>query len=414
MALSDWFLPLKKMSQAVRTGDAVTARQLAERHPKLRQRPEFLKDACNWGRAEVAAALLEVGPKPSVGVLNDLLDTAANTGRNDVVRVLLDHGADVNSSNGKPLLRAADWCYDETVALLLSRGAVPSPAAMKAAIRSSSNTADKRIKKSLTIDVLLGTRAKWKNPFPNPLQCTTCLTETLPQDAFERACAAEGLRLVNGNLYGTGDGQRAVEKYREIEGRKAFRCERCNSIFCMSCLFDGARLQRVDSRPSDLQAARPATPGVASAPVAAAPSEPLPADAAPLEANQLLRYRAASKAKADAQIAFTDALLACDGAPKVRLVLFRSADAQAEFPWLILKAGTTSAIHSYAGSGDNSDRVFASLFGDQPRSIIWADHVAENCPRPGEAVTERGRQVYEQLIRDLREGRYVVDRIVRA
>jgi hypothetical protein len=132
-----------------------------------------------------------------------------------------------------------------------------------------------------------------------------------------------------------------------------------------------------------------------------------------LEANQLLRYRAASKAKADAQIAFTEALLSRQGAPKLRLVLFRSADPQAEYPWLVLKAGTFEAIHSYAGSSDESDRTFASLFGNQPRSIIWADHIVENCPRPGEVVTQRGRQVYEQLTQDIRDGRYVVERIVR-
>jgi uncharacterized membrane protein len=132
-----------------------------------------------------------------------------------------------------------------------------------------------------------------------------------------------------------------------------------------------------------------------------------------LEANQLLRYRAPSKAKADAQIAFTDALLSREGAPRLRLVLLRAVDPQAEYPWLVLKAGTTQAIHSYAGSEEVSDRTFAALFGDQPRSIIWADHIAENCPRPGEAVTQRGRQVYGELTQAIREGRYAVERVVR-
>lgn len=164
----------------------------------------------------------------------------------------------------------------------------------------------------------------------------------------------------------------------------------------------------------------PAAPAPAGAPAAAAPAAATPqadglnAANVLLDANQLLRFRAASKSKVDAQLAFTDALLARDGAPRVRLVLFKSADPQCEFPWLLLKAGTAEALHSYAGSSEESDRAFATLFGDQPRSIMWADHIAENCPRPGEAVTERGRQVYGQLTQDVREGRYVIDRVVRA
>lgn len=132
-----------------------------------------------------------------------------------------------------------------------------------------------------------------------------------------------------------------------------------------------------------------------------------------LQANQFLRYRADSKEKMDAQIIFTEAQLSRNGSPSVRLVSFRSIDPDTEFPWLLLKAGTDLALHSYAGPNGYSDKVFASLFGDQPRSITWADHIAENCPRPGNFITELGRQTYEMLVRDIQAGRYVIDRVVR-
>ncbi len=127
------------------------------------------------------------------------------------------------------------------------------------------------------------------------------------------------------------------------------------------------------------------------------------------DANQFLRYRAASRAKVDAQAALMDGLLTRPDAPPVKAVLLRSADPGDEFAWLIVKSGTQGSIaemRAYAGFGP----TFKSLFGDQPFSIVWADHIAENCPGPGEAVTPLGRERYARIAQDIRQGKYVVER----
>ena len=130
-----------------------------------------------------------------------------------------------------------------------------------------------------------------------------------------------------------------------------------------------------------------------------------------LSANQLLRYKEQSKQKMENQIAVTDALLSLANAPKVRLVVFRSADPNVEYPWLLAKSGTFDAVLSYGSK--HYDETFKKLFGDQPYSITWADHIAENCPRPGETVTDRGKKIYADLVSAIEQGTYVIDRIVR-
>ncbi|MEO8452094.1 MAG: hypothetical protein ABI647_20050 [Gemmatimonadota bacterium] len=148
----------------------------------------------------------------------------------------------------------------------------------------------------------------------------------------------------------------------------------------------------------------------AADPSVVAHSSPLPHDAITLvDANQFLRYRAASKAKVDAQAALMDRLLTRADAPLVKAVLLRSVNPSDEFPWLIVKSGTHASIaqmRAYAGF----DATFASLFGDQPFSIVWADHIAENCPGPGEAVTPLGRERYARIAQDIVAGKYVVER----
>jgi uncharacterized RDD family membrane protein YckC len=127
------------------------------------------------------------------------------------------------------------------------------------------------------------------------------------------------------------------------------------------------------------------------------------------DANQFLRYRASSRPKVDAQASLMDAVLMRSDAPPMKAALLRSADPNDEFPWLIVKSGTRetlNAMRGYAGL----DPTFKTLFGDQPFSIVWADHVSENCPAPGEAVTPLGRERYLQVERALLEGKYVLER----
>lgn len=127
------------------------------------------------------------------------------------------------------------------------------------------------------------------------------------------------------------------------------------------------------------------------------------------EANQFLRYRAGSQAKVDAQASLMSALLVRPDAPPMRAALLRSTDPSDEFPFLIVKSGkreTIAAMRAYSGF----DATFKSLFGDQPFSIVWADHIAENCPGPGETVTPLGRERYAQIAKDIQEGKYSVVR----
>lgn len=171
----------------------------------------------------------------------------------------------------------------------------------------------------------------------------------------------------------------------------------------------------VPASPSPM-ALRATGPASSSSPTAAAqkPAEEVrslgtPSAIALGDANQFLRYRAGSRAKVDAQAALMDTLLTRSDAPPMKAVLLRSADPSDEFPWLIVKSGTQGSIaemRTYAGF----NTAFKSLFGGQPFSIVWADHIAENCPGPGETVTPLGRERYSRIAQDIREGRYVVER----
>ncbi len=127
------------------------------------------------------------------------------------------------------------------------------------------------------------------------------------------------------------------------------------------------------------------------------------------DANQFLRYRADSRAKVDAQVALMDALLTQPDVPAVQAALLLSVAPNDEFPWLIVKSGTHGAIaemRTYAGF----DETFKSLFVDQPFSIVWADHIAENCPGPGEAVTPLGREKYAHISQAIADGKYLLER----
>ncbi len=127
------------------------------------------------------------------------------------------------------------------------------------------------------------------------------------------------------------------------------------------------------------------------------------------EANQFLRYRAASRAKVDSQAKLMDALLTGSDAPPVQATLLRAVDHNAEYPWLVVKSGSyqdMAALRKYSAF----EPTFKMLFGDQPFSVIWADHIAENCPGPGEMVTALGRERYAAIAAELRGGKYVVER----
>jgi hypothetical protein len=108
-----------------------------------------------------------------------------------------------------------------------------------------------------------------------------------------------------------------------------------------------------------------------------------------------------------------DALLARHDAPPVKAILLRSVDPNDEFPWLIVKSGTHGALAEMRGYAGFKE-TFKSLFGDQPFSIAWADHIAENCPGPGEAVTARGREEYARIEHGISAAKYVIERHIGA
>ena len=156
-------------------------------------------------------------------------------------------------------------------------------------------------------------------------------------------------------------------------------------------------------------ASHPSSTGAAQKPAEEVRSLGTPNAVALAAANQFLRYRTGNRLKVDAQATLMDALLTRSDAPPMKAVLLRSADPSDEFPWLIVKSGTHGHIaemRTYA----SFDATFRSVFGDQPFSIAWADHIAENCPGPGEAVTPLGRERYARIAMDIREGKYVVER----
>lgn len=129
------------------------------------------------------------------------------------------------------------------------------------------------------------------------------------------------------------------------------------------------------------------------------------------QANQFLRYRIGSKEKLEAQVTLMQALLGRTDAPRIAVIVLRSTDPDDEFPWLLVKSGTFQGIGEMRGYAPFKE-VFNQLFGDQPWSIAWADHISENCPGPGETVTKLGQERYAQIARDILSGKYTVERRV--
>lgn len=127
------------------------------------------------------------------------------------------------------------------------------------------------------------------------------------------------------------------------------------------------------------------------------------------EANQFLRYRIASKDKLDRQGSLTKALWSKPEWPPARLVIFEDRQAGAEFRWLVAKTGSHADLQLVRSlAQDATGPTFKAMFGDAPFSSMWADHIAENCPGPGEAVTPHGQEVYRSLLSHIQSGRYVV------
>jgi hypothetical protein len=129
------------------------------------------------------------------------------------------------------------------------------------------------------------------------------------------------------------------------------------------------------------------------------------------EANQFLRYRSGSRDRLEAQLRLMDALLNRADAPPMHVHVMRAAASGADYAWLVVKTGTFPTMGSMR-SYSAFNTVFRELFGDQPFSIIWADHVAENCPGPGEAVTALGRQRYAEIAGEIARGAYVLERTI--
>lgn len=98
-----------------------------------------LTTGCNWeyrsaavdGDMEFLTAELDQGMDPNIKVSilgTRLLTLAAAHGHTDMVKALIDRGADVNAKDGTgwtPLHAAAYGGHPEIIRLLLERGAVP-------------------------------------------------------------------------------------------------------------------------------------------------------------------------------------------------------------------------------------------------------------------------------------------------
>lgn len=79
------------------------------------------------------------------------------------------------------------------------------------------------------------------------------------------------------------------------------------------------------------------------------------------------------------------------------------------FRWLLAKTGAHADLQRVRSlSQEATGAAFEALFGEEPFSTMWADHIAENCPGPGEIVTPRGQDVYRSILHDIQSGRFVV------
>jgi len=79
------------------------------------------KDAAQRGMVDIAKLYLVAGVKQKY--IDRALWMAAKRGKNDIVKLLLRSGAEVNANGGKALYRAAEHGRTETVRILLDHGA---------------------------------------------------------------------------------------------------------------------------------------------------------------------------------------------------------------------------------------------------------------------------------------------------
>lgn len=87
----------------------------------------------------VAKLLLEAGTSQTDTLLQYPLTVAAQKGDNDMVSLLLRHGADANYQNQygmRPLELAVDWGRDTTAEILIQGGAIPNANLLSTAVRN--------------------------------------------------------------------------------------------------------------------------------------------------------------------------------------------------------------------------------------------------------------------------------------
>lgn len=124
---------MRNLFRAVRARDIELLRAVAKQRPLLnsrgpgeRQNPMEL--AARIGDRDMVRALLDVGADVDLGVEHSPLGTAARHGHRDIVRLLIDAGADLNAMSGDPmserkrtaLVEAADTGHLEIVRDLLA------------------------------------------------------------------------------------------------------------------------------------------------------------------------------------------------------------------------------------------------------------------------------------------------------